>query len=254
MMRSLVLVLTVLVMHLIPGCGIPVDGVPGTDLSEIEYGATRANVENVLGMPIDGKTIDNWVLDTYEFDKGYGPSIIGFPIPVVVSQSSGQFVSRTGYVTIVFDQNDVVQKVYLNTTLQAAILKYERIKALTSNATQGDADAQWQLAVAGSGVVSPEERVLWQCNAAHQGHPEALWHQALDYWYGISPIAVDKVRGYMWTSIAVSFGVEDAASALEERANQLTLDQIAEAERLAAEWQRNPTPCEVEAEIAVAGE
>ena len=90
-----------------------------------------------------------------------------------------------------------------------------------------------------------------KCKAAHQGHPEALWHQALDYWYGISPIAVDKVRGYIWTLIAMSFGVEDAASPLEERANQLTLDQIAEAERLAAEWQRNPTPCEAEVEIAV---
>jgi hypothetical protein len=137
--------------------------------------------------------------------------------------------------------------------VRGTVSQQKESEKLRNPAKKGDAEAQWQLAVAGSGVVGPEERVLWQCKAAHQGHPDALWHQALDYWYGISPIAVDKVRGYMWTLIAVSFGVEKAASALEERASQLTPDQIAEAERLAAEWQRDPIPCEVEAEMAVGG-
>jgi TPR repeat protein len=235
-----------------------VDPVPTTDLSFVKIGTTRAEVESVLKRPVNGTNVGDWRLDTYEFDKGRSHARVGvFVLFVPLPIPDYEFTkSRTWYITLAYDRGDIVEKVYSGSkskkareSLQAALSELE----LRSRAEQGGADAQWQLAVSGSAVVSPEERGLWQCEAAHQGRPEALWHLALDYWYGISPFSVDHIRAYMWTLIAVNAGAEGAASALEERAKQLTPDQIVEAERLAAEWQRDPTPCEVEVEMAVAG-
>jgi hypothetical protein len=258
---SLLFALSVLVMHLLPGCGVAVGPDPGTDLSTIIKGATRAQVEGVLGSPVEGKPIADWRLDTYEFDKGHGSGFIGpwiFP-PFIVTKYDGRlafsddaFARRSGYVTIAYDRSDVVLKVYHSFTsssaeesLHAAIDKYEKVAA---------SDADWKLANSGPYVLSPEERFLWLCKVAHQGHPEASLSLARRYWYGVAPLlSVNHVRGYMWTLIALQAGADDAALDAKKRESRLNPEEIAEAERQAAEWQRNPTPCEVEAEMAVAG-
>ncbi|MCP4327704.1 MAG: hypothetical protein GY791_04610 [Alphaproteobacteria bacterium] len=44
-----------------------------TDLSVVREGATRAQVERVLGKPIKSVGIENGRIDIYEYNRGYEP-------------------------------------------------------------------------------------------------------------------------------------------------------------------------------------
>ncbi len=61
------------------------------------------------------------------------------------------------------------------------------------------------------------------------------------YHRGTTPQGQDSLRAYLWFSLA-----GDAQNALRLRdreASVMTSDQVAEAERLVAAWEPNPTEC-----------
>ena len=55
----------------------------------------------------------------------------------------------------------------------------------------------------------------------------------------------DPVRTFMWYSLADSAGNPVATQILNDLSEELTFEQIAEGERLVAEWKPNPASCEV---------
>jgi len=77
--------------------------------------------------------------------------------------------------------------------------------------------------------------VEWFHKAADQGNVYAQHNLSNSYWYG-SGCPQDKVRAYMWANLAAAQGYADAIKNRDWFENQLTSDQIAEAQRLTREW------------------
>ena len=86
------------------------------------------------------------------------------------------------------------------------------------------------------------DRVLaWNvaCLAAHLGHQQAQDDLATSYYLGNEPVGKDFVKAYVWYTLA---GREK--NVVMTTLKSMTLEEIAEAERLVAEWQPNRVECE----------
>lgn len=106
-------------------------------------------------------------------------------------------------------------------------------------ANQWDADAQFligSLYAEGKGVSQNEkEAVRWWRFAATQRHVHAQHHLGHAYAIG-QGVPVDIVQAHMWLSLAMAQGQKKALEERDELATKMTAAQIAEAERLAQEW------------------
>jgi uncharacterized protein len=117
-------------------------------------------------------------------------------------------------------------------------------------ADQGDPAARFRLGLMyseGHGVPQDHaEAAKWYRLAADQRHPQAQYNLGLLYAAG-EGVAQDNVMAHMWLNLAVAqFPVSDGRSrgaAIRARdvvANKLRREQIAEAQKLAREWQPMP--------------
>jgi TPR repeat protein len=109
-------------------------------------------------------------------------------------------------------------------------------------AEKGNAEAQYNLGVMyakGEGV--PQDyagAVKWYRLAAEQGYAEAQYNLGVMYGQGRG-VPKDQILSFMWTILAASRGLDDARESWDQLAREMTPAQIAEAQRLAREW--NPT-------------
>ncbi len=62
--------------------------------------------------------------------------------------------------------------------------------------------------------------------------------------FGLSGTTPDAARAYLWYSLAGDF--RDAGDLKETEASAMNFSQLAEAERLVANWRPNPNDCEFE--------
>ncbi len=114
----------------------------------------------------------------------------------------------------------------------------EEMRAL---AEQGNANAQLYLGVLyarGDGVPEDDaEAVRWFRLAAEQGN--ALAQYSLGSMYGNGEgVPEDIVLAYMWSNLAAAQGNEDAQGFKDMTEQQMTREQIAEAQRLSTEWMK----------------
>jgi len=106
-------------------------------------------------------------------------------------------------------------------------------------AEQGDSAAQFNLGKLyskGQGVLQDyAEAMKWYRLAAEQGF--ALAQSNLGGMY-ISSHGVPRnsIQAYMWASLAAAQGNEKAVKGLDHLEKSMTLEQLAEAQRLAREW------------------
>ena len=106
-------------------------------------------------------------------------------------------------------------------------------------ADQGNADAQYVLAMmyrVGDGV--PEngaEAVRWYRKAADQGLAPAQLGLGLMYANG-EGVPQNDVEAYMWWNLAAAQGEDDAKENKAILEKRMTREQIAEAQKLSAEW------------------
>jgi hypothetical protein len=82
------------------------------------------------------------------------------------------------------------------------------------------------------------------CLAAHQGDAEAQYTLGNNYKSGQSGTTPDAARAYLWYTLAGDF--RDAGQLKETEASAMNFSQLAEAERLVANWRPNPDECEFE--------
>jgi TPR repeat protein len=144
-----------------------------------------------------------------------------------------------------------------------AKLKIE-CNSLLSRAMDMDAAVQFEMARS----CSPFDDLLswkWNCFSAHQELGEAQHRFAKYYLYGSPPVAQDLQDAYRWFRLADLNGYKtnvlktradatpgqewvccEYVSHLEILVGKMTPAQVAEAERLAAEWKPNPAECELE--------
>ena len=108
---------------------------------------------------------------------------------------------------------------------------------------QGDVEAQYTLGhFHNTGIGAPQdspEAVKWFRMAAEQDYAEAQF--SLGFMYDLGEgVPQDNVQAYKWCSLAapkLKYREREAAVAVRDRvASKMTTEQIAEAQRLAAEW------------------
>jgi TPR repeat protein len=107
-------------------------------------------------------------------------------------------------------------------------------------ADQGDAVAQYLLGdqyAKGAGVSQDfNEAVIWFQKAAEQGHPIAMLNLGVMYAEGRS-VPQDYVRAHMWFNLSAAKGEQRAVKVLDMAERRMTPAQIAEAQKLARDWQ-----------------
>jgi len=108
-------------------------------------------------------------------------------------------------------------------------------------AEQGVAKAQFKLAAIYAGGDAPDyaEAIKWCRRAAEQGDTEAQGLLGIMHGLGRG-VAQDLVVAHMWLSLAVAHGEKKAAKSRNLIAEDMSVEQLAEAQRLAEQWQ--PTP------------
>ena len=88
----------------------------------------------------------------------------------------------------------------------------------------------------GDGVPQDDaEAVRWYRLAADQGYAEAQYNLGGMYENGRG-VPEDHVQGHMWYNLAASRGVSDAVKDRDRLESRVPPAQIAEAQRLAREW------------------
>ncbi len=185
-----------------------------------------------------------------DIEVAYGPddTVVGFyRVPgniEEVRRQRGEILPRA-------EQGDAEAQVQVAMLSSSAA---EQLKWFCLAANQGHAEALFQL----YSRDKPDEKSLtWLCLAANQGHALAqeergdLHVQGLGQaWREAGLVKLDHVRAYMWYSLAAANGEPRAGYRSrplyirDDLADQMTPAQIAEAERLAAEWK--PGDCGAE--------
>lgn len=123
----------------------------------------------------------------------------------------------------------------------------EAVKWFRLAADQGDSEAQFRLGLmhaGGRGVPQdPAQAAKWFRLAAAARHPEALFNLGVLYATG-EGVERDNTRAYMWFNLAVAHfppsDTRNRSAAIRSRdieARKLGQEEIAEAEKLAREWQ-----------------
>lgn len=114
----------------------------------------------------------------------------------------------------------------------------EAIRWKRMSAAQGNQFSQFDLGTMyrrGQGVPQDyKEAVKWYRKSAEQGNPSAQSNLGFMYLTGTA-VAQDNVYAHMWWSIAASSGETTAATNRDKVVEEMTKDQIAEAQRLARE-------------------
>jgi TPR repeat protein len=107
------------------------------------------------------------------------------------------------------------------------------------SAKAGDADAQYELGTMYERGVSDEvEAAKWYSKAAEQGHVDAQCNLGIAYVLG-EGVERNLVLSYMWLEIATMQGHELSEMYRGLYVKQMTKEQIAEAQKLAREWQES---------------
>jgi len=124
----------------------------------------------------------------------------------------------------------------------------EAAKWFRRAAEQGHSDAQFYIAsmyLQGTGV--PKDRIeaaTWFLEAAAQGNTAAQYNLGVMYEKG-EGVLLNRVAAYMWYNLAASHGLGESSPigeevhAAEQRdrlAQQMTSEEVNQAERLAREW------------------
>ncbi len=264
---------------LLSACVLP------TDTSGIMVGATRAPVEGVLGKPVKSTQTDSWRIDTYKYNRG-AMYTGGGPLPLVILAApiiqGIAYASQRRDIEVAYGPDDTViyygsagiEEVLTfeaeaghtydigpfwikDTTTGKIVFDLEKFKErekLVVAAEKGDREAQFQL----YRVSRPSGKSLrWLCLAANQGYALAQeefgdLHAGVygGDWSDAGFAEPDRVRAYMWYSLAASSGHRRAGFTRNYLGKQMTPAQITEAERLAAEWK--PGDCGAPAKSASA--
>ena len=196
---------------LLAACAEPPPAIAPTDLSAVKPGASRAEIEAVLGEPSQSSIYRGIRIASYGYNRGNTddpPSAEGglgysllllTPIPAVVEDAA-----QRGELQVIYGPDDIARQVYR--------------------------DAGW----------------LGLCKAANDGKPQAQLRVGFHYMNGIWPSPANKVQAYRWIGSAASGAPAEpgndtgrrAQALLEELVGKMNPLEVAEAERMIREESR----------------
>lgn len=238
-----------------------------TDLSAVKEGATRTQVERVLGKPIKSVELENGRIDTYEYNRGdysanvgprrdlpgsygYGGGVLAvFLLPIGAVAQSIRYEEQRAEIDIFYGTDGRVQRAAREKAerqgLAQEIREGERsARDLLDRSQRGDPEAQWEFAMAHA---QGAERANWLCQSARNGYPDARLQLAFlaergDHHIQDWPFQRDPIKAYVWYVLAEQSGLKSARSYRDELIETLTPRKIAGAKRLAAAWTPD-SPC-----------
>jgi TPR repeat protein len=111
---------------------------------------------------------------------------------------------------------------------------------LLARAENGDPAAMYTYA----NSLGSKDAYKWYCRSACGGNAQSKFVMGSYYQSGRQPVSKDLVNAYLWYSQGADDPSTQSGEARQELIHLMTPAQIAEAERLAAEWQPNPAECE----------
>ena len=262
-------------MMLLTGCGaivVPREGFdPPFDEEVLEslLGSTRNEVEEQLGRPL---------FMGYKEDKSYfvygghidtTGMIVGVPTFPIWSNESicsllefGADERLTRYETLggsgvyilpiggVGDAPENCKEAFWSKD-ELAELEQIHIENLEKRAQRGDPEAMYEYAVTLRSN-RPSDAFKWFCEAAHRGLATARNTLGDYYRWGGSVVPHDPVIALFWYTLALDGNGTRASNrraSVKRTSVKKTMapEQIAEAERLVAEWEPSPAECVVEA-------
>jgi TPR repeat protein len=255
-MRSISVILAVSVSLALQGCAAT-EGIEPTDLSTVKAGASRADVEAVLGSPVETVKSDadeQYTVITYAYNRGAAGDpnlmptcpkdahytcgamlllVLPFVVPMAVGESQEVYAEQRGHLYVTYDQAQRVR-----------LVETKEHRNLVMAAEQGDIEAAYKLSQYAL-FMNAASRWRWLCLAAHGGHAQAQLLVADYYRYGYGGFSVDQAQTYKWFSLAEESGIGTQYKA--RFASFLSPDQIAQGEHLLDIWEPNPSECEFEA-------
>jgi len=110
-------------------------------------------------------------------------------------------------------------------------------------AKRGDREAQLQLYFNRGGI----EGLTWLCRAADLAQAEARYRLGLLYENGSKTVPKDYVKAYQWYMLGAAVGDYWSAEAAQRIGRNLTLEQMAQGERLIIKW--HPGQCETQVRV-----
>ncbi len=81
------------------------------------------------------------------------------------------------------------------------------------------------------------------CEAANNGHPDALAVQGAQYHYGLWGAEVDPVKAYLSIRLAAFFGNQSAPQTMDSWRAIIAPEDLAQSERMFDNWKPNPSEC-----------
>ena len=115
----------------------------------------------------------------------------------------------------------------------------EAVRWYRLSAMQGNSDAQYklcELSERGQGLPQDYQEALRWCGlAADQGHGGAMFILGRLY-HTAHGVAQDFVRAHMWYNLAAAHGYHNGKKWRDRLADDISPSQIAEAQKLAREW------------------
>lgn len=222
-------------------------------LEGIEEGiTTKPEVLENLGEPDSRDKYLNLFTYSGHKSKGYVFAGAGYT-------GGGRLIAEElWWVKIYFDDDDVVAHVATSEEPESSeFLEYEskkKARVLKMRAEAGDPEAQFRMYQRSS---SNSERWTWLCLSANQGHlfaqeeiGELNLQSRKDFWRIEMPDKPNKITAYVWYSLAVSNGSQRSEFFRDQVAEGMTDEEVAEADRLVAEWKPNPAECkEIDAQM-----
>ena len=174
------------------------------------------------------------------------PLILMAAIPLHAQNTKTQSDTFFETVKTNAENGNAVAQWMLGNHYMAAKDEIEAVKWYRKSAEQGQILAQDSLALCyerGTGVKENRtEATKWRRRAANQGDQEAQLMLGYDYRLG-DGVPVDNIGAYKWFNLASAQGSENAKTSLFRLQNEMTPDQIAEAQRRSAAFvPRKETP------------
>lgn len=236
-----------------------------TDLSAIEIGAAKSEVQDVLGDPMASYQGEAGISTTYDYNIGIEPVddsgiiteslaavayIYLWPITVPTDLINTNCVleCQKGLLTVVYDPNERVSAFFpehydkgsckcgdVRTLSLPKTLNFGESITIRS-AVNGNVNAQYELARDASGAA---QKSYWLCAAAKQNHQDAALDLMEFYRFGFAGFPRDNRTSYKWRLIAAGMPGAEIITERERRIFRLSKAEEAEASKMADVWEES---------------
>ncbi len=255
-MKSLFFILVVSVSLVLQSCG---SNFQPQDVRSIAVGTPRAGVEEILGEPVARHDTNVGLIYTYSvtYDSNESDAIPSDLSGCVGGCAAGMLLLLPATLIVdaagVFDEEAFLTVIYDEQERMSLVLKGDQTGTLL-RAANGDSQARYLIA---SKIEQPVEKWRWLCRAAYGGHSKAAYEVSQVYINEGDAAGRNQSKALIWLTLASSFFEAEDQTVTQIKywrpryqreiaalKDGMTPAEIAEAERLLAEWEPNPAECD----------